>query len=59
MRRRLASPLNTDLHSGGSDDVKGSDQSGDEVNDFEETVLADAPGAVDDEHHVCFGASAN
>lgn len=59
MHRSLARPLNTNLHSGGSNDVKGSDQSRDEVNDFDEAVLTDAPGAVDDEHHVGFGASAN
>lgn len=49
----------TNLHSGGSDDVEGSDDPGHKVDDLGEAVLADAPGTIDDEHQVGFGASAD
>lgn len=51
--------LNTNLHSWGSDDIKGADHAVDEVDDFEEALLSDTPGAVDEEHHICFGTFAN
>lgn len=51
--------LDTNLHSGGSDHIEGRDHSGDKVHDFGEALLADTPGAVDEKHHVGFGASAN
>lgn len=50
---------NTNLHPRRSENVEGGDHSGDEVHDLGEALLADAPGAVDEEHHVCFGAFAN
>lgn len=56
---RFTGPFNTHLHSRGSDDVEGSDHTGDKVHDFGEAVLADAPGAVDEEHQVSFGTFAN
>lgn len=49
----------TNLHSRGSDDVKGANNTGHKVHDFGEALLPDAPGAVNDEHHICFGTFAN
>lgn len=51
--------FSTNLHSWGSDDVKSADNTGDKVHDFGEALLSDTPGAVNEEHHICFGTFAN
>lgn len=57
--RAFPPPPRTNLHPGGPDDVKGGDHAGDEMHDFDEALLADAPRAVDEKQHVRFGPFAN
>lgn len=48
-----------DLHAAGADDVEGSDHALDELDHLVEALVADAPGAVDEEDHVRLGAFAH
>lgn len=52
-------PGDPDLHPTGTDDVKGSGHAGDKLDNLVEALVADAPGAVDEEHQVRFGSFAN
>lgn len=48
-----------DLHSLGADDIERSGHAGDKLDDLAEAVIADTPGAVDEEDQVGLGASAH
>lgn len=51
--------FNTNLHSWGANHIEGTDHAVDEVHDFGEALLANTPGAVDEEHYICFGTFAH
>lgn len=51
--------LTADLHALGADDIERSRHAGDKLDDLAEAVIADAPGAVDEEDQVGLGASAH
>lgn len=53
------SVFSTNLHPWGSDDIKSGNHVGDKVHHLGEALLADTPRAVDEEHHICFGAFAD
>lgn len=52
----MSSIRSRNLHPRGSDDVEGTSQVGDEADNLPEALLPDAPGAVDEEHHIGLGA---
>lgn len=51
--------LTADLHALGADDFERSGHAGDKLDDLAEAVVADTPGAVDEEDQVRLGASAH
>lgn len=48
-----------DLHALGADDIKGSRHALNKLDDLDEAVISDTPGAVDEEDHVGLGSFAH
>lgn len=44
-----------DLHAVRADDIKSSSHAGDKLDDFDEAVISNTPGTINEENQVCLG----